>query len=325
MRVRYRALAAAAAALAGLVVAAGCGSSGSQGGSSQSSTSQSSAAQSSSAQSSAAQSSAAQSSSSQSSAAQSSASQATSASSASSQAGPSQAGDISGLLKAGTLVVGTSGSYPPFTFVDDSGNLTGYDVDISKEIAKRLGLKADIQAVDFNALLAGLSAGKYDAVASAISLEDDKSTSYQLSDPELTDGITLLVKADSSIKSIKDIDGRKLGGPAGTAAFDTIKKAVSGNWQVVTFPGMTEAVQGLKDGRVDALAVTHTVGAYTVKSDSSLRVLDEIVGKFHSCLAVSNKGGKPMLDAINKEIAAMISDGTVAKLQEKYFGVVALP
>jgi cystine transport system substrate-binding protein len=237
----------------------------------------------------------------------------------------SKASDIPGLLNAGKLVVGTSGSYPPFTFIDDKGDLTGYDVDVSKEIAKRLGLKADVQAVDFNALLAGLSAGKYDAVASAISIEDDKSTSYELSDPTLVDGITLLVKADSDIKAIKDIVGHKLGGPAGTAAFDNIKQAVSGDWQVVTFPGMTEAVQGLKDGRVDALAVTHTVGAYTVKGDSSLRVLDDIVGKFHSGLAVSKKGGDPLVSAINKEIAAMISDGTIKKLQEEYFGAVALP
>lgn len=232
---------------------------------------------------------------------------------------------IAGLLNPGKLVVGTSGSYPPFTFVGDDGKLTGYDVDVSAEIAKRLGLEADIQAVDFSALLAGLSAGKYDAVASAISIEDDASPSYKLSDATLVDGITLLVKADSDIKAIKDIVGHKLGGPAGTAAFDTIKKAVDGDWKVVTFPGMTEAVQGLKDGRVDALAVTNTVGGYTVKDDPSLAVVDEIIGKFHSGLAVSGKGGDELVTAINKTIAEMIADGTIEKLQKKYFGTAALP
>lgn len=232
---------------------------------------------------------------------------------------------IAGLINPGKFVVGTSGSYPPFTFVGDDGKLTGYDVDVSEEIAKRLGLTPDIQAVDFNALLAGLTAGKYDAVASAISIEDDASASYALSDATLVDGITLLVRDNSDIKVIKDIVGKRLGGPAGTAAFDNIKTAVGPDWKTVTFPGMTEAVQGLKDDRADGLAVTRTVGSYTAKDDSSLRVLDETVGKFHSGLAVANKKGDELVTAVNKAIAEMLADGTIEKLQQKYFGAAALP
>lgn len=230
-----------------------------------------------------------------------------------------------GLISAGTLTVGTSGSYPPYTFVTDAGELTGYDVDVITEIADRLGLTPDIQAVDFNALLAGLTAGRYDAVASAISIEDDESPDYLLTDATLVDGVTLLVMADSDIESLADLDGKVLGGPTGTAAFDTMERDVEGDWEVVTFPGFAEAVQGLKDGRVDALAVTHLLGNYITTDDDSLRVLDDIVGEFHSGIAVSSKGGDALKAAMDAAIADMLEDGTIEDLQQKYFGTVALP
>lgn len=238
---------------------------------------------------------------------------------------PSDTESFSGLISAGTMTVGTSGSYPPYTFVTDSGELTGYDVELSSVIAERLGLTADIQAVDFSALLAGLSAGRYDVVASAISLEDDQSSTYMLSNATLVDGVTFLTLADSDIMALADIDGRRLGGPAGTAAFDTMEREIDGDWEVITFPGMAEAVQGLKDGRVDALAVTHLLGNYITQSDSALKVLDEIVGRFHSGVAISNNAGSEFKTAVDEAIAEMLADGTIEALQQKYFGTVALP
>ena len=121
--------------------------------------------------------------------------------------------DLLGKIKdEGKLIVGTEGTYAPFTFHDDSGELTGFDVEISREVAKRLGVEVEFLETQWDAMFAGLDAKRFDMVANQVGIKPERQEKYDFSDPYITSKAVLIAHEDNdTVKSFEDMKGLKVG------------------------------------------------------------------------------------------------------------------
>lgn len=227
---------------------------------------------------------------------------------------------LADLRASGVLRVGTEGTYSPFTYHDtSSGDLTGYDVEVVTAVAEKLGVKPEFSEVKWDAIFAGLEAERYDIIANEVTVNDERTAKYDLSEPySVSIPVAVVRSDDSSVTSLEDVTGKT---SAQSATSNWAELATDSGATVVPVDGFTEAVSALKDGRVDLtfndnLAV---LGYLAQTSDSSVKVAFELPDQAVSqAFALRKDSG--LLDAINGALDELRADGTLASLGEKYFG-----
>lgn len=219
----------------------------------------------------------------------------------------------------GTLIIGTEGTYPPFTFHDASGELTGFDVEIAREIAERLGVEAEFLETQWDAMFAGLDAGRFDMVANQVGINPERQESYEFSDPYITSTAVLVVAEDNTeIQSFEDLDG-KLSAQSLTSNY--AETATSYGAELEGVEGFNQAIELLNSGRVDATVNDNLTVLDFLKQrpDAKVKVVDESGDAAQSALLFRKDSGA-IVDEANKALAAMIEDGTYDEISEKWFG-----
>jgi len=225
------------------------------------------------------------------------------------------------IKSAGVFKVGTEGTYAPFSFHDASGQLTGFDVDIARAIAKRLGVKAEFIEGKWDGLIAGLDVNRYDAVINEVAITDARKVKYDFSDPYIVSHAALIVRADNNtIKSFDDLKGKK---SANTLTSNFGKLAAAHGAEVVPVQGFNESVDLLTSGRVDA-TVNDSLSFLDFKKhkpDAKVKIaaIDNSDQSDKSAVLI-RKGNPDLQAAINKALADMKADGTYAKISDQYFG-----
>lgn len=229
------------------------------------------------------------------------------------------AGNEYGLLKPGTLTVATEGTYRPFTFhADGSGELVGYDVEVAEAVADELGLKVEFQETQWDAIFAGLEAGRFDVIANQVSINPEREDKYLLSTPYTVSPSVVVVKdGDTSITSFADLEG-KTTAQSLTSNFYTLAQEAGANVQSVE--GWAQAVALLEQGRVDATVNDELTYLDYVKEnpDAKLQVAAE-TDPTESAFAFT-KQKTALVKAVDEALAKLQADGTLAKIGEKYFG-----
>ncbi|AEI44553.1 amino acid ABC transporter substrate-binding protein [Paenibacillus mucilaginosus] len=220
---------------------------------------------------------------------------------------------------SGKLRVGTEGTYAPFTYHDKDGKLTGFDVEIAEEVAKRLGVQAEFIETKWDGMFAGLDAKRFDLVANQVSIKEDRKVKYDFSDPYIVSKAVLIVHNDNQdIKSLADLKGKKAGQSL-TSNLTEIAKANGA--EIVQIDGFNQAIDLLLSKRIDA-TINDGLSYLDLKKqkpDVAIKVVDETKEATPSALLL-NKNNPELLAAVNKALADMKSDGTYLKISEKYFG-----
>ncbi|EID43677.1 amino acid ABC transporter substrate-binding protein [Parageobacillus thermoglucosidasius] len=221
--------------------------------------------------------------------------------------------------KEGELRIGTEGTYPPFTFHDQSGELTGFDVDLAREVAKRLGVKPVFMETQWDAMFAGLDAKRFDMIANEVGIRRDRQKKYDFSDPYITSMAVLVVHKDNNkVSKFENIKGLKAA-QSMTSNFADLARSYGA--QIVGVEGFNQAVELLSSKRVD------------VTINDNLSVLDflrqkpnapiKIVAKHKEASQsgfMFRKGSDTLVEAVNKALEDMKKDGTYDKIYEKWFG-----
>ena len=219
----------------------------------------------------------------------------------------------------GTLVIGTEGTYPPFTFHDASGELTGFDVEIAREVAERLGVEAEFLETQWDAMFAGLDAGRFDMVANQVGINPERQESYEFSDPYITSTAVLVVAEDNTdIQSFEDLEG-KLSAQSLTSNY--AETATSFGAELEGVEGFNQAIELLNSGRVDATVNDNLTVLDFLKErpDAQVKVVDESGDAAQSALLFRKDSGA-IVDEANQALADMIEDGTYDEISEKWFG-----
>ena len=226
---------------------------------------------------------------------------------------------LTDVKSAGELKIGTEGTYKPFSFhADGSGELTGYDVEIIKAIADKLGVKASFQETQFDAIFAGLEAKRFDVVANQVSITDERKAKYEFSSPyTVSTGVVVTKSDENSITSFDSLKGKTT---AQSLTSNWYKLAQQSGANVEAVEGWAQAITLLKQGRVDATIndkLTYLDYQKAAK-DTDIKIAAETTDKSLSAFAF-RKGATSLAEAVNTALAELQADGTLTKISQKYF------
>ncbi|MFJ7728395.1 amino acid ABC transporter substrate-binding protein [Neobacillus sp. NPDC097160] len=223
----------------------------------------------------------------------------------------------------GKLVIGTEGTYAPFTFHDASGKLTGFDVEVAEEVAKRLGVKAEFKETQWDSLFAGLDAKRFDMIANQVGIRPDRQEKYDFSDPYITSSaVVIAAKDNDKVKSFEDMKGLNAAQSL-TSNYTDIAKKNGAN--IVGVEGFQQAVELLAQKRVD-VTVNDKIAFldYTKqKPDAPIKIVATADDASSSAFMFRKKNDS-LVDEVNKALKDMVDDGTYKKISEKWFGVDVL-
>ncbi|MGW9157933.1 amino acid ABC transporter substrate-binding protein [Microbacterium sp. NPDC055665] len=226
-----------------------------------------------------------------------------------------------GLVQEGTLTVATEGTYRPFSFHGDggSGDLTGFDVEIIQAVADKLGLEVKFQETQWDAIFAGLDAGRFDVIANQVSINDEREAKYLFSAPyTVSPGVIVVAEDDDSISSFDDLDGK------------TTAQSLTSNWyelatdsgaKVEAVEGWAQAVELLRQGRVDATVNDKLtfLDYETTNSPTGLKIAAETDEAGEQAF-VFTQDKEALVEAVDGALEELRADGTLAEISDKYFG-----
>lgn len=220
--------------------------------------------------------------------------------------------------KSGELKIGTEGTYAPFTFNKD-GKLTGFDVEIAREVAKRLGVKPVFMQTQWDSMFAGLNAKRFDMIANEVGIRADRQKKYDFSDPYIASGAVIVTsKKNKDIKDFKDLKGKKAAQSLTSNYRDIAEKNGA---EIVGIEGLTQSLDLITSGRVDAtvndkLAILDYLKR---KPNAAIKIVKEEKNSAESAF-LFRKGNDKLVKEVNKALADMKKDGTYKKISDKWFG-----
>jgi peptide/nickel transport system substrate-binding protein len=219
----------------------------------------------------------------------------------------------------GTVKIGTNAEYPPFEFVDDAGEIVGFDIDLVKAIAEAGGFDYEMINTRWDGIFVALASGEFDGVASAATITEERKETVDFSDPYFNAGQVLAVKIGSDITGVDQLEGKRVGVQLGTTG--DIWSTDNTQAEVVRYDEITLAFQALAQGDVDAVINDLPVSADIIKANPEMEV--EIIGdaltdEFYG-IAV-NKDRPEVLAAINEGLAAIKASGVYDEIYVKWFG-----
>jgi ABC-type amino acid transport substrate-binding protein len=220
----------------------------------------------------------------------------------------------------GTVVVGTNAEYPPFEFVDDNGDITGFDIELFGAIAQEAGFEYEVVNTRWDGIFVALASGEFDAVISAATITPERAQQVDFSDPYFNAGQRITVRAsDDSISGPDDLAGKQVAVQTGTTG--DIWLTDNTEAEVVRYDENTLAFQALANGDVDAAVADGPTAVDIVKAnpEMDLTVLDGVYTDEEYGIAV-NKDKPELLAAINEGLAAVKASGQYDELNNKYFG-----
>ena len=231
----------------------------------------------------------------------------------------SKAATLESVKKAGKLTIATSPDFPPFESLED-GKVVGIEVEIMELICKELGVEMDIKQMNFDSVLPGVQAGKYNVGMSGISVTPEREKNVKFTIPYCEAAQAIVVVEGSEIKAKADLSGKKVSVQSGTTAEDF---CTQNGYTVSSFAANADAQTALVDGKVAAWVIDDLTAADMVKTYNEgnpakkLVILDEAMTTEPYAFAFNFEDEK-LVDEINAVLATLIADGTVADLFEKY-------
>jgi L-cystine transport system substrate-binding protein len=234
-------------------------------------------------------------------------------------AAPAEQNSLDAVKASGKLRIGTEGTYAPFTFHDTEGKLTGFDVEIAQEVAKRLGVEAEFIETQWDGIFAGMDAKRFDVIFNQVSITEERKVKYDFSEPYIVSKAVLIVAEDNQdIKKFADLKGKK----AGQSLTSNLSEIARENGaEIVATEGFNQAIDLLTSGRIDA-TVNDGLSYLDLKKqkpDVKIKKVDEIAEGSESA-AVFLKGNDELVKAVSDAITEMKNDGTYLTISEKYFG-----
>ena len=230
------------------------------------------------------------------------------------------AGEISDRVeKTKTLLVGTEGTYAPFTFHDKDGKLTGFDVEVIRKVADKLGLKVEFKETQWDAMYAGLNAKRFDVIANQTNPSPERLKKYSFTTPYNYSGGVIVTKAnDNSIKSFEDLKGKKA---AQSTTSNWGKDAKAAGAQILVVDGLAQGLELVKQGRAEAtvndkLAV---LDYFKQHPNVGLKIAYDRGDKIPTAFAFL-QGEDELIGKFNQALEELRQDGTLKQISIEWFG-----
>ena len=229
-------------------------------------------------------------------------------------------------LRKDTVVIGIDDTFVPMGFKNDKGEIVGFDVDLAKEVFKRIGLVVKFQSIDWSMKETELNSDNIDLIWNGYSITQERKQKVTFSKPYLENRQVIITLANSNLKSKKDLKGKKVAAQSGSSSLDAINKesevskAFNGG-EPVLFETNNEAFIDLEAGRTDAVVADEILARYYVKERgiNKYKVLEDDFGKEEYAVGL-RKQDKSLLLKVQKALDDMKKDVTSSKISIKWFG-----
>ena len=227
---------------------------------------------------------------------------------------------LSQIKNRGTILIGLEATYPPFNYQDESGDLVGFEVDVAKALAERLGVNAEFIPTKWDGMLAGLETERFDIITNQVTITEARQKKYDFTQPYTVSGIQVITRSDkqSDFKTPADLAGKYVGVGLGSNYEEWLSKNVP-DAEVATYDDNATKLQDLLVGRLDAFLNDRLAATYLLEnSGGKVVAAGEPFDKQRMGVAL-RKGNDTLLVALNKGLDDLRADGTLAAISQKWF------
>lgn len=237
----------------------------------------------------------------------------------------SSANQNQGTSESNVIKVGMSGSYKPYTYLDDKGELTGFDVDVWKEIGNRIGYEVEFVTSDFSGLFGMLDSNQIDTIANQITVTEAREEKYLFTRPYVYYGAQLISKSDrDDIVDLESLKGKSVAVGLGTNYEEMIREFdKDSEIEIITYDSGSGSYQDVAIGRVDA-AMNDRLALQSVIKESGLplKLAGAPLNELHNAFPFLNTDeNKELISQIDEAIDSMYEDNTIKDISEKYFDI----
>ncbi|HBM79984.1 MAG TPA: amino acid ABC transporter substrate-binding protein [Clostridiaceae bacterium] len=222
------------------------------------------------------------------------------------------------IKSSGEIKIGVDDTYPPMEYRDESNALVGFDVDFGEAVGKKLGVKIKWVPTAWDGIIPSLKTGKFDIILSSLSITDERKKEIGFSEPYILGGpVIITLKGDESVKASEDLKGKIIGCQLGTTAEDAVK-SIDGIKELKKYNKITEALQDLSAKRIEAVVADDQVGRYYISLDPQKFIVSGKMKEEPFGLGF-RKGDTALIEAVQKAIDELKSEGTLSKISMKWF------
>lgn len=223
----------------------------------------------------------------------------------------------------GSLVLGLDDSFPPMGFRDDQGQIVGFDIDLAKEVAKRMGVELKLQPIDWDAKILDLNSKDIDVIWNGLTITDERKEAIGFSVPYIANRQIIIVRAGSGIDTKKDLAGKTLGLQLGSSADEAVASdaaTAATLAEVIKYQDNVQALMDLAAGSIDAVVVDEIMGRYYIaKKPGVYHVATDFFAEEEYGVGF-RKGEDAFIGEVDRILAAMSADGTAAEISRNWFG-----
>ncbi|WP_081825429.1 substrate-binding periplasmic protein [Bacillus sp. UNC41MFS5] len=229
------------------------------------------------------------------------------------------ANSLEALKEKGTVRVGGSTTGPPFSYINEKNENVGLMFDIAKKIGVGLGVKTEIQGMQFASLIPAIEAEKIDMISAGMIITDERKKIIDFSDPiyEYGEGLVIL-KSDNNIKTFDDLKGKKVGVQQGTIYLEGLKNFP--DIEAQSYKSISDMVSELENGRIDAFFGDYPIIVHMIQEnpDFKIKLVDGYEPKWKGKVGIGlPKGSDELMEAVNKEIKKLKESGEIDKILKK--------
>ena len=225
------------------------------------------------------------------------------------------------IQEKGEIVIAMEGTWAPWTYHDENDELVEYDVEVGKAIAEKLGVTATFVEGEWDGLLAGLDAGRYDIMVNGVGITPDRQEKYDFTTPYAYNRTAVIVRGDyNEIASMEDLNGKNT---ANTISSTYAEQAEAYGATVTGVDDLNQTIELLLAGRIDATLNAEVVFADYQNAHPEANIKIATYSDDVEQVAIPVRKGADtatLLDAINQALAELDADGTLSELSVKYFG-----
>ncbi len=221
------------------------------------------------------------------------------------------------------LVLGLDASFPPMGFKDEDNNIIGFDIDLAKEVCKRMNIELQLQPIDWDSKEMELDNKNIDCIWNGLSYSADRDKAMTLSQSYMGNTQVGVVLADSSINSLKDLEGKTVAVQSGSTASEAMEAQadlVKSLKDLLKIDDNVQAMMDLEIGGSDAVVMDEVVARYYMeKNADKYKLLSDSLADEKYVIGF-RKGDKALCTEVEKHLKAMKEDGTLAKISQTWFG-----
>ena len=222
------------------------------------------------------------------------------------------------------IVIGLDDNFPPMGFKDEKNNIVGFDIDMAKEAAKRLGIEVEFKGIDWSSKEAELNSKRIDALWNGMNITEERKKNVLFSDPYMESKQLIFVMANSPIKSAADLKGKVVGVQQSSIGEEVVTKDEKLKATLKDFkkyPDCVAAFMDLKTGRLDAVVTDEILGRYYMSKEAGTYIaIEQPLGEVGVYGVGFRKDDKELRDKVQNVLNEMKKDGTSAKISQKWFG-----